>query len=132
MALDDELMWYDNQQRRNAASDSVCQRLLSVPGFGPLVSLAVKSWMGDGKQFKRGHDASAALGLVPRQFSTGGRQVLLGITKCGNNYVRARIDADHDFASLRSISCEYTLCQINADTWCPGCFLQIRRQDGST
>lgn len=88
VALDDELMWYE---RRNATSDSVCQRLLSVPGFGPLVSLAVKSWMGDGKQFKRGRDASAALGLVPRQFSTGGRQVLLGITKCGNSYVRSML-----------------------------------------
>lgn len=91
VALDDELIWYDNQQRRNATSDSVCQRLLSVPGFGPLVSLAVKSWMGDGEQFKRGRDASAALGLVPRQFSTGGRQVLQGITKCGNSYVRSML-----------------------------------------
>ena len=89
--LDDELIWYDNRQRKNAAGDSVCQRLLSIPGFGPLVSLAVKSWMGDGKQFKRGRDASAALGLVPRQFSTGGQQVLLGITKCGNSYVRSML-----------------------------------------
>ncbi|EBI6201022.1 transposase [Salmonella enterica subsp. enterica serovar Newport] len=35
--------------------------------------------MGDGKQFKRGRDASAALGLVPQQFSTGGKQILLSI-----------------------------------------------------
>ncbi|EET8462328.1 IS110 family transposase [Escherichia coli] len=48
-----------------------------------MVSQAIKSWMGDGKQFKRGRDASATLGLVPRQFSTGGKQVLLGITKFG-------------------------------------------------
>ncbi|HDK0721074.1 TPA: IS110 family transposase [Escherichia coli] len=60
----------------------MCKRLLSILGFGPLVSQAIKSWMGDGKQFRRGRDASAAMGLVPRQFSTGGKQVLLGITKC--------------------------------------------------
>ncbi|WP_353884812.1 transposase [Escherichia coli] len=44
--------------------------------------------MGDGKQFRRGRDASEVLGLVTRQFSTGGKQVLLGITKCGDQYVR--------------------------------------------
>ncbi|WP_425306472.1 transposase [Escherichia coli] len=47
--------------------------------------------MGDGKQFRRGRDASAALGLVPRLFSTGGKQVLLGITKCGDQYVRSML-----------------------------------------
>ncbi|EEX2798058.1 transposase [Escherichia coli] len=57
--------------RKNVRQDPVCKRLLAIPGFGPLVSQAIKSWMGDGKQFRRGRDASAALGLVPRQFSTG-------------------------------------------------------------
>ncbi|EOX5310581.1 transposase [Escherichia coli] len=61
----------------------MCKRLLAIPGFSPLVSQAIKSWMGDEKQFRRGRDASATLGLVPRQFSTGGKQVLLGITKFG-------------------------------------------------
>lgn len=50
-----------------------------------------KSWMGDGKQFQRGRDASVALGLLPRQFSTGGKQVLLSISKCGNRYVRSML-----------------------------------------
>ncbi|EMX3657232.1 IS110 family transposase [Escherichia coli] len=63
----------------------MCKRSLAIPGFGPLVSQAIKNWMGDGKQFRRGRDASAALGLVPRLFSTGGKQVLLGITKCGSD-----------------------------------------------
>lgn len=56
-----------------------------------LVSQVIKNWMGDGKQFKRGRDASVALGLVPRQFSTGGRQKLLSISKCGNQYVRSML-----------------------------------------
>lgn len=59
--------------------------------FAFTVSQAIKSRMGDGKQFKRGRDASAALGLVPRQFSTGGKQVLLSIIKCGNQYVRSML-----------------------------------------
>lgn len=91
IALGDELEWYNSEQKKYVRHDPVCQRLLEIPGFGPLVSQAIKSWMGDGKQFNRGRDASAALGLVPRQFSTGGKQVLLGITKRGNSWVRAML-----------------------------------------
>jgi len=47
--------------------------------------------MGGGRQFRRGRDASAALGLVPRQLITGGREVLLVITKRGNRYVRSQV-----------------------------------------
>ncbi|EBE2443055.1 transposase [Salmonella enterica] len=50
----------------------MCKRLLAIPGFGPLVSQAIKSWMGDGKQFRRGRETSAALGLVPRQLARVG------------------------------------------------------------
>ncbi|EPI8363346.1 transposase [Escherichia coli] len=88
ITLDNELEWYDSELKKYVRQDPVCKRLLAIPGFGSLVSQAIKSWMGDGKQFRRGRDASAALGLVPRQFSTGGKQVLLGITKCGDQYVR--------------------------------------------
>ncbi|EPA9941028.1 TPA: IS110 family transposase [Escherichia coli] len=91
ITLDNELEWYDSEQKKYVRQDPVCKRLLAIPGFGPLVSQAIKSWMGDGKQFRRGRDASAALGLVPRQFSTGGKQVLLGITKCGDQYVRSML-----------------------------------------
>ncbi|TXE51908.1 IS110 family transposase [Serratia ureilytica] len=91
ITLDDELEWYNAEQKKYVHQDPVCQRLLAIPGFGPLVSQVIKSWMGDGKQFKRGRDASAALGLVPRQCTTGGKQVLLGITKCGNQYVRSML-----------------------------------------
>ena len=62
-----------------------------MPGFGPVVSSAYKSWLGDGKQFGRGRHASAALGMVPRQHSTGGKDVLLGITKRGDSYVRSLV-----------------------------------------
>lgn len=91
ITLDNKLEWYDSEQKKYVRQDPVCKRLLAIPGFGPLVSQAIKSWMGDGKQFRRGRDASAALGLVPRQFSTGGKQVLLGITKCGDQYIRSML-----------------------------------------
>lgn len=74
ITLDDELEWYNSEQKKYVQQDPVCKRLLAIPRFGPQVSQTIKSWMGDGKQFKRGRDASAALGLVPRQFNTGGNQ----------------------------------------------------------
>lgn len=89
--LDEELEWYDNRLALKAKQTDVCQRLMKVPGIGPVVSVSLKAWMGSGQQFKRGRDASAALGLVPKQFSTGGREVLLGITKRGNRQLRALV-----------------------------------------
>lgn len=90
-ALREELAWYDRELKAQAREDDTCRRLIALPGFGPVVSSVFKAWVGDGKQFKRGRDASAALGLVPRQHSTGGREVLLGITKRGDRYVRATV-----------------------------------------
>lgn len=89
--LDEELKWYDERLETKARQNEVCQRLVKVPGIGPVVSISVKAWMGNGKQYKRGRDASAALGLVPKQFSTGGREVLLGITKRGDKKLRALV-----------------------------------------
>jgi transposase len=91
LALLEELAWYDRQLERQARENDVCRRLCDIPGFGPIVASVFQAWMGDGHQFRRGRDASAALGLVPRQFSTGGRVVLLGITKRGNRYVRSQV-----------------------------------------
>jgi transposase len=87
--LDNELAWYQRHLQCQAKTDETCKRLCEIPAFGPVVSSAFKSWIGDGKQFKRGRDASAALGVVPRQHSTGGKEVLLGITKRGDSYMRS-------------------------------------------
>ena len=62
-----------------------------MPGVGTVVASVLKAWMGDGRQFRRGRDASAALGLVPCQHSTGGRQVLGGISKRGDRYTRSQV-----------------------------------------
>lgn len=64
------------------------QRLMSVPGVGPLISTAVVAAVGSGEAFERGRDFGAWLGLVPRQYSTGGRSILGGISKRGSKYLR--------------------------------------------
>lgn len=91
LAVEEELAWYDREVARAAAQDPACRRLQRMPAVGPIVSSVIKSWMGDGRQFDRGRDAAAALGLIPRQNSTGGKEVLLGISKRGDPYVRAQL-----------------------------------------
>lgn len=71
-----------------AASDPQCQRLCMIPGVGPIVATALVAAVGNGTQFHRSRDLAAWIGLVPRQYSTGGRTRLLGISKRGNRYLR--------------------------------------------
>jgi transposase len=65
-----------------------CQRLLTVPGIGPLGATALIAAVGNATTFRKGRELAAWLGLVPRQRSTGGQSTLLGIGKRGNTYVR--------------------------------------------
>jgi transposase len=69
-------------------SNEVCQRLDAILGIGPLIASATYAAAGDGKDFVNGRHFSAWLGLVPGQHSTGGKTVLLGISKRGNAYLR--------------------------------------------
>ena len=69
-------------------SEPTCQRLMSVPGVGPLISTALVAAIGTGEAFDRGRDFAAWLGLVPRQYSTGGRSILGRISKRGSRYLR--------------------------------------------
>jgi len=66
-----------------------CQRLMTVPGIGPMISTAIVAAVGTGEAFDRGRDFGAWLGLVPRQHSTGGKPILGRISKKGSRYLRA-------------------------------------------
>lgn len=65
-----------------------CQRLMTIPGIGPMISTAMVAAVGNGEAFERGRDFGAWLGLVPRQYSTGGKPILGRISKQGNRYLR--------------------------------------------
>jgi transposase len=71
-----------------ANSIPAAKRLQSIPGIGPMSATAIVCAVGDGKQFKRGRDLAAWLGLTPRQQSSGGKDRLLGISKRGDSYLR--------------------------------------------
>jgi hypothetical protein len=71
-----------------AEQDEACQRVMTVPGVGPIISSAVVAAIGNGAGFTQGRDFGAWLGLVPKQESTGDRTILGKISKRGNKYLR--------------------------------------------
>src|SRR5262245_49139371 len=71
-----------------ASRDAGCERLMSIPGIGPIISSAMVAAIGTGDGFSKGRDFAAWLGLVPKQISTGDRTILGGISKRGNRYLR--------------------------------------------
>jgi transposase len=71
-----------------ASADPGCERLMSVPGIGPIIASATVAAIGTGEVFSKGRDFAAWLGLVPRQISTGDRTILGKISKRGNRYLR--------------------------------------------
>lgn len=89
LTLEQELAWYEREIKTQAAENEACQRLMTVPGYGPIVSSAFYGWIGNGQQFRCGRDVAAALGLVPKQYSTGGKTILGGISKRGDKHLRA-------------------------------------------
>ncbi len=60
----------------------------TIPSIGPMVSSAYFNEVGNGSAYRKGRDVSASLGLVPKQHSSGGKDLLLGISKNGNRYLR--------------------------------------------
>ena len=95
IGLYEDWLWLD--ERIEATTDEIeliskreghCQRLMTVPGIGPIISTAMVAAIGTGEAFERGRDFGAWLGLVPRQYSTGGKPILGRISKRGSKYLR--------------------------------------------
>jgi transposase len=86
--LDDRVDCLSGEIAALAHKDTGCQRLVSVPGIGPIISSAMVAAIGTGDAFSKGRDFAAWLGLVPKQISTGDRTILGKISKRGNRYLR--------------------------------------------
>jgi transposase len=86
--LDGRINALSSEIKTIAKRSAECRRLMTVPGVGPIISTAMVAAIGAGDIFAKGRDFGAWLGLVPRQNSTGGRQVLGRISKRGNPYLR--------------------------------------------
>ena len=87
--FDERIEELSSQIETLARQDAGCDRLMSVPGVGPIISSAMVAAIGAGEVFSKGRDFAAWLGLVPKQISTGDRTILGKISKRGNRYLRA-------------------------------------------
>lgn len=87
--VDGHIDFYTRLVEQQAREDEVERRLQTIPGFGPVVASVFHATVGDGQAYPCGRGVSAAVGLVPRQHSSGGKEVLLGISKRGDGYLRS-------------------------------------------
>ena len=79
---------YETRIKAFALNNEDCKRLQKIPGVGPLTATAIVAHVGTAKHFKNGRAFAACMGLTPREYSSGGKQKLLGITKRGNSHIR--------------------------------------------
>ena len=86
--LDERIDKLSTEIEALAHEDPGAERLMSVPGIGPIISSAMVAAVGTGATFSKGRDFAAWLGLVPKQISTGDRTILGPISRRGNRYLR--------------------------------------------
>ncbi len=86
--LDERIACYDRELEQLAKVNEAARRLMTLPGVGPLTALATVATVGHAHEFANGRQFAAWLGLVPRQWSTGGKPRLGRITKRGDAYLR--------------------------------------------
>lgn len=86
--LEAEIDRLNTEIRHRARKNEMAQRLMTIPGVGPLIATAFAALAPSPETFRRGRDFVAWLGLVPRQHSTGGKQRLGATTKMGERSLR--------------------------------------------
>ena len=72
-------------------TNPTCRRLAKLPGVGPVVATAIVAAVNDARQFRSGREMAAWIGLVPRQYTTGGKPRLGGIGRRANHYLRRQM-----------------------------------------
>lgn len=86
--LDTEIKQHETRMNRLAKQYEQSRRFLAIPGIGSITATLAAVDLGDGKHYSCSRDYAASLGIVPHQHSSGGKQVLLGISKRGNRMLR--------------------------------------------
>jgi len=86
--LDGKIILLDQAVKEAAEQNENARLLMTQPGVGPVTSLAFVLTMGDVSRFPRGKQVASYLGLIPREYSSGGHQRLGSISKQGNRFMR--------------------------------------------
>lgn len=89
-AAEDDLAFMDEQIKQVIKSNEGCQRLTALEGVGPIGAILIFATLGSGDAFKNGREFSAYLGLTPKQYSSGGKTNVIGISRhVANRRLRA-------------------------------------------
>jgi len=88
VALDDRVGEMDQAIKRLAENNEDCARLQQLRGVGPMIATAMVATVGDARQYRKSRQMAAAIGITPKQHSSGGKDRLLGISKRGDVYLR--------------------------------------------
>jgi len=86
--LDERITAYDRHIGQMARQDHQAQHLMRLRGVGETTATALVAMIGNGRDFHSGRQLSAWIGLVPGQYSSGGKTRLGRITKAGDAYLR--------------------------------------------
>jgi len=86
--LDERITQYDRHIRGMARQCTAAQQLMQLMGVGEITATAIVAMVGNAREFDSGRQFAAWLGLVPGQYSSGGKARLGSITKAGDGYVR--------------------------------------------
>jgi transposase len=86
--LDAQVEGYNKEIEVIAKENAIYQELQKIEGVGPITATAMVATIGDPNEFKNGREVSAWLGLVPKQYSSGNKIRLGGISKRGDTYIR--------------------------------------------
>ena len=87
--LEDSVAELDQAVEAEALARPEARRLMEQPGVGPVVALAVVLTLGPVERFPHGKQVASYFGLIPREYSSGGRQRLGAISKQGSPFLRA-------------------------------------------
>jgi transposase len=104
--LKEQILEFDRMIRAWHRSSEMSLRLDDCPGIGPVLASALAATVADPKTFRSGRNFSAWIGLVPKQYSSGGKNRLGGISKQGDRYLRGLFVA---------VARRYPLCQDSRD-----------------
>jgi transposase len=88
VACSEKIAALEKALRTQAAKGETTARLQTMPGIGPIGAMAIEAFAPPMQNFRRGRDFAAWLGLVPRQKSTGGKQILGKTSKMGQRDIR--------------------------------------------
>ena len=87
-AIGEQIEKLDNLISKHAKENENCQNLMTIPGVGAITASAIVAHVGNANQFKNGRQLASYFGITPKEYSSGGKQKLLGITKRGSQKIR--------------------------------------------